>query len=73
MDTEVVDCDLHIVTREELLELRLSGRISEIPDVETTSLGGGGKNTLVVNSGGVFDAGVLEVFGEVIDGSRHCG
>ena len=64
--------DLHIVAREEFFELRLSGRISEIPDVQSTTLGGTGQDG-VLSSGGILDAGVLEAISEVVDGRRHCG
>lgn len=64
---------IHIVACEELLQFRLSGRISEIPDVQSTTFGCGSSDGFMVGSRGILDAGVLEVFGEVVDGRRHCG
>lgn len=74
--------DLHLVVLEELLELPLSGRISEIPNVQPTSListGGSsigglrrsGRSSAVGSSlsGGGGGSGL--VVGVVFDGSRH--
>lgn len=67
---EMID-NLHIITGEELLQFGLGGRISEIPDVQTTTLGSRSQDTLVGR--GVINAGVLEVVGKGVDGRRHCG
>jgi hypothetical protein len=66
--------DLHIVAREEVLELGLSGRVSEIPNVEATTFSSRSSDSLLTSLGGrVRDGGGLKVIGEVVDGSRHCG
>lgn len=70
--------DLHGVILEELLELLLGGRISEVPDVQTTALigtGGRGVGSLRGRSGSAVGVGVVQggsshAVSEVIDG-RH--
>ena len=70
---ERIDC-LHIVTGEELLEFRLSGRVREIPNVQATTFGCRNRDGFLSGSSRrILDAGVLEVISEVVDGRRHCG
>lgn len=70
--------NLHGVVLEELLELPLSGRISEIPNVQPTSfISTGSRSVSGLGSFGssavrsFIDGGGSEVVGEVVDGSRH--
>lgn len=74
------DEDLHSVALEELLELPLSGRICEVPNVQPTSfistdgssIGGGlSCGGSAVGGLGGWDSGGLVVGGSVFDGSRH--
>lgn len=70
--------NVHGVALEELLKLLLGGRISEVPDVQTTALvstGGGGIGSLggrggAVGVGGIVDGGRSQAVGDVVDG-RH--
>ena len=62
----------HIVAREELLEFRLSGRVSEIPNVQSATLSSTGRGG-VSGCRVVIDAGLLQVISEIVDGRRHCG
>lgn len=70
---------LHQVVLEELLQLSLGGRVREVPNVESPTLGGAGDNGLVL--GGVdglvaasADAGALGSAGGLGEGSvGHLG
>ena len=65
--------DLHGVAVEKLLELPLSGRICEIPNIEPTTListGSSGVNVGVA-VGVVVDGGLSQGVGEIVCGSRH--
>jgi hypothetical protein len=69
------ETDLHIIAGEEFLELILGGRIGEIPNVKTTTFSSGSGDGFLLGllSRRVLNGGALEVLGEVVDGSRHCG
>jgi hypothetical protein len=62
---------IHIETGEELLEFGLSGRIREIPNVKATTFSSRSRDGFLRSW--ILSAGVLEVVGEIVDGSRHCG
>lgn len=64
--------DLHIVAGEELGKFRLGGRISEIPNVQSSTFSSTGSSG-VSGCGVVFDAGLLQVISEIVDGRGHCG
>ena len=61
---------IHQVVLEEVLQLPLGGRISEVPNVESPTLSGAGKDSLVLGCGGL-GAGVLCSIVE--GGSGHLG
>lgn len=70
---------LHKVVLEEVLQLPLGGRVCEVSNVESPTLGGAGQDSLVLGGsglGGGVLGGVVEgrgghLGGEVVDRSRH--
>ena len=70
--------NLHGEVLEELLELPLSGRISEVPNVQPTPfISTGGSSVIDLRGvrssavGSFVDAGRSQVVGDFLDGSRH--
>lgn len=66
----------HGIVLEELLELPLSGRIREVPNVQPTTFIGTGGGRICVSSRrrgavGIVNSGGSQVVGEVVDGRRH--
>lgn len=62
----------HGVAVEKLLELPLSGRIREVPNIQPTTLIGAGSSGLGLSRAvGVVEGGVCQGVGEIVCGSRH--
>jgi hypothetical protein len=69
-----LDRHLHKVVLEEVLQLPLGGRISEVSNVKSPTLGGAGTDSLVVGCGGLLGAGVLRGRSGVVKGGvGHLG
>ena len=65
-----VEKNLHKESRKEILQLPIGGRVREVSDVQSTSLGSAGQNGIVVGRlGGVFlDGCVCKLGSNVVDG-----
>ena len=64
--------DLHGVAVEKVLELPLSGRICEIPNIEpTTLISTGSSGVGLCGAGGVVEGSLCQGVGEIVCGSRH--
>lgn len=70
---------LHKVVLEEILQLPLGGRVREVSNVKSPSLGGAGQDSLVLGGcglgsgglGGVFEGGGGHLGGDTVDRSGH--
>lgn len=60
---------IHQIVLEEVLQLPLGGRISEVPDIKSPALSSAGKDRLVLGGGGLSASGLAVVEG----GSGHLG
>ena len=59
--------DLHKIALEEILQLPLSCRVGQVANVETATLGGAGRGSLI-GGGLIIDGGIAQSVGNVIDG-----
>ena len=73
LEDETVQRYSHFVILEEFFELTLGCCVGEIPNVQPTSLSSTGEHSVGGGAGGILDARVGEVIGEIVNGRRHCG
>lgn len=64
---------LHKVVLEEVLQFPLGGRICEVSNVKSPTLGGAGKNSIVLGCGGLGASGLGVVVGVVEGGGGQLG
>jgi hypothetical protein len=74
---------VHQIVLEEVLQLPLVGRISEVSNVKSPALGGARTDSLILGGGGLLGAGALRggsgvvegggghLGGDTVDGSGH--